>query len=63
MVKPKPKPKPIKVKPKTVRHVVKPGDTLYSLSRKYGTTVSKIQKANGLRGTNIRDGSTLVIPR
>ena len=59
----KPKPKPIKVKPKTVRHVVKKSDTLYSLSRKYGTTVSKIQKANGMRGTNIVNGTTLVIPR
>ncbi|MDB0056832.1 LysM peptidoglycan-binding domain-containing protein [Akkermansiaceae bacterium] len=63
VVKPKPKPAPVKVKPKTVRHVVKKGDTLYSLSRKYGTTVSKIQKANGMSGTIIRDGSTLVIPR
>ncbi|MDA7917330.1 LysM peptidoglycan-binding domain-containing protein [Akkermansiaceae bacterium] len=63
VVKPKPKPAPVKVKPKTVRHVVKKGDTLYSLSRKYRTTVSKIQKANGMSGTIIRDGSTLVIPR
>ena len=59
----KPKPKPIKVKPRTIRHVVKKGDTLYGLARKYGTSVSKIQKANGLRGTNIIDGTSLVIPR
>ncbi|MDA0767798.1 MAG: LysM peptidoglycan-binding domain-containing protein [Verrucomicrobia bacterium] len=39
------------------------GDTLYSLGRRYGTSVAAIQKANGLRGTNIVIGKTLVIPR
>jgi len=60
--KPKPKPKPVKVKPKSRRHTVAKGDTLYSLSRKYGVSVSTIQKANGLSGTRIRLGSTLLIP-
>lgn len=57
--KPKPKPKP----PSTIRHLVKKGDTLYGLSRKYGTSVSSIQKANGLRGTTIVTGKTIKIPR
>jgi LysM repeat protein len=61
--KPKPKPKPVVVKPKTIRHTVKKGETLYSLARKYGTTVSKIQKANRLTGTTIRAGKTYVIPK
>jgi LysM repeat protein len=61
--KPKVKPNPRKVRPPTIRHRVKTGDTLYGLSRKYGTTVSKIQKANQLRGTIIINGSVLVIPR
>ena len=60
--KPAPKPKP-KPKPTTIRHTVKKGDTLYSLARKYGTTISKIQKANGLRGTTIQAGKSYVIPR
>lgn len=60
---PKPKPKPVKVKPKTIRHTVVKGDTLWGLSRKYGSSVSKIQKANGLNGTKIINGKTLVIPR
>lgn len=62
----KKKPKPQVVKPKVkppIRHTVKKGDTLYGLSRKYGTTVSRIQKANGLSGTTIRLGQTLTIPR
>ncbi len=63
IAKPKPRPKTVKVKPKTIRHTVKKGDTLYGLARKYGSSVSRIQRANGIRGTIIRDGSTLVIPR
>lgn len=68
VVKPKPKPRPKpkakpKPKPKPLRtHRVLKGDTLYSLSRRYGTTVSAIQKLNGLRGTVIKDGSVLKIP-
>ncbi|NIP95786.1 MAG: LysM peptidoglycan-binding domain-containing protein, partial [Akkermansiaceae bacterium] len=48
---PKPKPLPVKVspgKPATIRHTVRKGDTLYSLSRRYGTSVGAIQKANGI---------------
>lgn len=60
VVKPKPKPKP---KPVTVRHTVRKGDTLSGLARKYGSTVSKIQSANGIRGTVIRLGQTLTIPK
>ncbi len=59
---PKPAPKP-KPKPAPSRtHSVKSGDTLYSLSIKYGTSVSKIQSANGLSGTLIRVGQKLKIP-
>lgn len=61
--KPKPKPKPVVVKPRYTNHLVKKGDTLYGLARRYGTTVSAIQRANGLSGTLIRDGKTLKIPR
>jgi LysM repeat protein len=56
---PKPKPKP----PPTRYHTVKRGDTLYGLSKRYGTTVGKIQSANNLRGTIIRVGERLKIPR
>lgn len=45
------------------KHIVKSGDSLWSLAKKYGTTVEKIKAANGLKGTNIRDGAALKIPK
>jgi len=62
----KPTPKPVvkpKPKPVTVRHTVRKGDTLSGLARKYGSSVSKIQSANNIRGTVIRLGQTLTIPK
>ncbi|MEP4077401.1 LysM peptidoglycan-binding domain-containing protein [Haloferula sp.] len=58
--KPKPKPKP---KPRTTIHTVRKGDTLYGLAKKYGTSWTKIQKANGISGSTIRIGQKLKIPR
>ncbi len=60
--KPKPKPRP-KPKPKTVRYTVKKGDSLYGISRKYGTSVGALQRANGISGSLIRPGQVLKIPR
>ena len=59
----RPKPRPVVVKPKRIRHLVRKGDTLWGLARKYGTTVSKIKSANGLRGDVIRAGKTYLIPK
>lgn len=53
--------KPKKKSPLT--HTVKRGDTLYGLSRKYGTSVSSIQKANRIKGSTIGIGQRLIIPR
>ncbi|MBB5353379.1 LysM repeat protein [Haloferula luteola] len=65
---PKPKPKPVvkpkpKPKPAFATHSVRKGDTLYGLAKRYGTTVGKIQQANGIKGSNIRIGQSLKIPR
>lgn len=46
----------------TRRHVVKSGDTLWGLSRRYGTSVAAIKKANRLSSDTIRNGQSLVIP-
>ncbi len=44
-------------------YVVQRGDTLYSIARRYGTTVNVIVQANGLRNSNrIYVGQRLVIP-
>ncbi len=53
----------VKPQQSVIRYKVKRGDTLSVLAKRYRTTVSKIQKANGLRSTVIRIGQTLKISR
>jgi LysM repeat protein len=43
-------------------YVVRPGDTLFSIARRYGVTVQAIMVANGLTSNNIRPGTQLIIP-
>lgn len=38
---------------------IKSGQTLSEIARKHGTTVSKLQRLNGIKGTNIRAGKKL----
>ena len=55
-----------KITPKAkppIFHTVRKGDTLYGLGRKYGTSVTAIQKANKIKGSNIGIGKRLIIPR
>lgn len=60
----KPKPKAVvKAKPKTTRHTVRAGENLYNIAKRYGTSVTAVQKANGIKGSLIRPGQSLVIPR
>jgi len=40
---------------------VKKGDTLYSLSRKFNTTVAKLKEINGLKNNNLSVGQHLLI--
>jgi N-acetylmuramoyl-L-alanine amidase len=61
-VKPAPKvqvPKPTPPAPKVVYHKVKSGETLFAISRKYGSSTSAIMKFNNLRTHNIRVGQVL----
>jgi membrane-bound lytic murein transglycosylase D len=44
-------------------HTVRGGDSLYAIARKYGSSVSAIRQANSLRGSLIRPGQTLIVPR
>jgi LysM repeat protein len=45
-----------------VTHVVQRGETLYSIARRYGSTVAAIQAANRLTSTTIYVGQRLLIP-
>ena len=49
--------------PEVLIHVVRPGDTLWSIASRYRTTVSAIMRANDLRSTTVYVGQRLVIPR
>lgn len=45
-----------------VIYVVKPGDNLYSIARKYDTTVSELKRLNNLTTNNLSVGQELKIP-
>jgi LysM repeat protein len=42
-------------------HIVKKGDTLYNISKRYGCTVKEIQEWNDLRGNEISLGQELIL--
>ncbi|MFZ5917710.1 MAG: LysM peptidoglycan-binding domain-containing protein [Chloroflexota bacterium] len=48
--------------PDYIIYVVQQGDTLYSIARRYNTSVQAIQVANGLPDTNIHVGQQLRVP-
>jgi membrane-bound lytic murein transglycosylase D len=45
------------------RYVVQRGDSLSKIARQFGTDVSALQQANGLNGSRIIAGESLLIPR
>lgn len=48
--------------PGLILHLVQPGETLYSIARRYGSTPLAIQAANSLEDEDIWAGQRLVIP-
>jgi LysM repeat protein len=46
-----------------IKHKVKQGQSLYSISRKYNVSVDKIKKVNKLKSNLIKPGKVLVIPK
>ncbi len=48
--------------PAATSHKLKSGETLSSLSKKYGVSIAEIKKANGMTSDNLRAGSTIKIP-
>ncbi|MEE4177232.1 MAG: LysM peptidoglycan-binding domain-containing protein [Bacteroides sp.] len=45
----------------TTFHVVRSGEVLGSIARRYGTSVREIQRLNNMRGTLIRPGQRLIV--
>ncbi|MFM2170702.1 MAG: hypothetical protein RI957_931 [Verrucomicrobiota bacterium] len=57
------KSKTVASKPRSTRVLVKKGDTLSALAMRHGSSVSAIQRANGMRDTKLAIGRSLVVPR
>lgn len=47
----------------SVQHQVRPGETLFTISRRYGVTITEITEWNGLGSTTVETGQILVIQR
>lgn len=43
-------------------HIVAPGETMYALSRRFGTTVENLERLNGISSQELRSGSMLKVP-
>lgn len=48
--------------PRTI-HTVRRGESLSTIAQRYDSTVSAIRQANGLRGSLIHPGQSLIVPR
>lgn len=48
--------------PQAMTHTVRRGDTLFSLARRYNTTVDALRKLNNLKGNNLATGRQLRVP-
>ncbi len=46
-----------------VKHRIRPGENIYVLAKRYGTTIDAIKRANNLKGSLIIAGKTLSIPQ
>lgn len=46
---------------KPTNHIVVTGDTLYSISKRYGLTVNELKKINGLKTNEIGIGQSLIL--
>ena len=61
---PQRQPQPQEQRPQVVPHQVKRGETLFQIARRYGASVDRILKVNGIgKSHNLRAGSTLLIPK
>jgi len=47
--------------PVSIKHIVKTGDTLYSISKLYGVTVEAIKNLNNLKSDSLTIGQTIIV--
>lgn len=47
--------------PISIKHIVKTGDTLYSISKLYGVTVEAIKSLNNLKSDSLTIGQTIIV--
>lgn len=52
-----------KVKESGSTHVVRSGESLYKIAKKYGITVNQLKKANSMTNNKIKPGQKLTIPK
>lgn len=52
-----------KIEINTSEYQVQPSDTLYSIARKFNTSVDELKQINNLEGTDVRAGQTLVVSK
>lgn len=55
-------PKPNEVNTSDISYVVKPGDTLYNIAKRYNTSVDELKATNNLTTNLLKIGETLIIP-
>lgn len=54
--------RPVAATAATQNHTVQKGDTLYSIARRYNTTVSTLQQLNNLKSSRLAPGARLRLP-
>ncbi|MHA3903989.1 transglycosylase SLT domain-containing protein [Castellaniella sp. WN] len=52
----------LRPKPSVRTHTIRQGDTLYSLARRYNTSVDALRKLNNLKGSSLSAGQRLRVP-
>src|SRR5690606_3429126 len=52
----------LRPKPVIRTHTIRRGDTLYSLARRYNTSVDALRKLNNLKSTSLSTGQRLRVP-
>jgi len=44
------------------KYIIQPGDSLWVIARQFSTSVGQLQKLNGIKGSALQLGSTLMVP-